>query len=254
MAQTVEDIVKGNNKDSIEDPSQEKDSEKLKTDSEDSEDLSSEKDDEQDEEKERALSVYRKLRGPKGSEFLSQLAKQAGLEIADKDDTKEVKVESATDIIKSELGENYSFLSDQLGRAVEKIINQNVLPKIKESSNQSLETSVKSAVKDIFDEENVPKSLRQELIETMDEVSIEMPFSKNGNLDKYLKRLYNIALKENTKVQVRLDKAKINEEEADNVSSSSDLSSFSVRKGPAKPTLRDAVAAAGRGELWEPNK
>lgn len=200
-----------------------------------------------------ALDIYKLLKGPKGEDTVRNLARQFSIELAGKDKPAKKDASSTAEIIKEALGSEYAFMADKLGKAIEQVIEEKVMPQVATANATSHNNTVQSTVNELLEEEGIPKALRTDLIASMDTISEQLPMPKKGNMKLYMKRLFNLALEEDTKISGRLKKAKANDEESDDVSSSPmDLiSGYKVRKGPDKRTLTEAVAAAGRGEIWE---
>ena len=199
-----------------------------------------------------AINLYKLLKGKKGADTVKNLAAQFGIELAgDKKPTKK-EASSTAEIIKDALGKDYAFMADKLGAAIEKVIEQKVMPHLAEANSASRNNTVRSTVNELLEDEGIPKSLRSDLIASMDAISEDLPLPEKGNMKRYMKRLLNLALAEDNKISNRLRKAKANDEDSDDMDSSQpDLTSgFKIRKGPDKRTLKEAVAAAGRGEVW----
>lgn len=206
--------------------------------------------DEEKEEQKEALSLYRNLRGPKGAEYLSQIAKTQGLTLEGTKKEQKAQAKSIADTFKTHLGSDFAFFSEKIGAAFEEIIKDRLLPEVKGAKDTAIEIKVDGILKDIYEKESIPEN-EQELIRTaIEKLAEDLPYNGTGNLKVYLKRLYNITVTEDSKTRKRLEKVRRNAEDNDGISADVPAQ-FRVVKGPSNPTLHDAVSAAARGEKWE---
>lgn len=245
---TVKETVEGK-KEEIEEPQeilQEINSEE-KTPEEVQEETISEE--EQVEQKE-ALKLYRDLKGPKGVQTLEGIAKSVGLELKGTKEEKKEQVKNVSEIFQAHLGEDYKFLAQRIGSALEQVIAEKLLPEVNSAKQSSVEIAVNGHLKDIYDEESIPKIERSSLRDKMDKLSIDLPFSGTGDMRVYLKRLYNIVIREDIKTRQRIEKINRNAEEEDYISAVGSTTERFV-KGPKNPSLRQSIEAAARGERWE---
>ena len=244
---SVKDKVEGKEKEeeSVE-TSQDTESEDKETSIEDKEETLSEED---KEEQAAAVKLYRDLRGPKGLQTLEGIAKSAGLTLGGTKKEIKEQVKTVAEILESELGEDYGFLSKKLGTAFEKIIAEKLLPHVESAKESSIEAKVDGHLKDIFEEQEIPKKERENLRSKMDKLSLDMPYSGKGNLKVYLKRLCSLVISEDGKTRQRIERINRNAEDAEDTSAGEAITR--IVAGPKDPTLRQAIEAAARGERWE---
>ena len=247
---SVKETIEGKEKtteENSEETSQETESEETSTeDKVEKETLTPE---EQEEQKE-ALQLYRSLKGPSAVKTLEGIAKSAGLELTGTKKEQKEQAKNVAEIFQDHLGEDYRFLAGKIGNALEQVIEQKLLPQVNSAKQSSVEQAVNGHLKEIYEEESIPKSEHNSIRSKMDELSVEIPYNGKSDLKIYLKRLYNTVIREDTKTRTRIEKINRNAEEDDGTSAEGSKATRVV-KGPKNPTLRQAVEAAARGERWE---
>ena len=247
----VKDKVEGKQEDKQDEESLTEDKASDKDDkTDDKEDKEDEISDEDKTEQQEALKLYRNLTGSKGADYLAQLAKTQGLELVGTKKEQKAQAKSIAETFKGHLGADFAFFSEKIGAAMEEIIKDKLLPEVESAKSSAVEIEVAAHLKDIYEEESIPKSEREAIQRSMDKMSLELPYNGKGGLKTYIKRLFNITMSEDSKSRKRLERIKRNAEEDDNISAEVPTT-FRVVKGPTNPTLRDAIAAAARGEKWE---
>ena len=248
---TVTDTVKGTETEvTDETPSQEQ---KLDTETtsetteEEGEEESTASAEELTEQKE-ALKLYRDLKGPQGAATLASIAKSQGLTLEGTKSEITQAAKTVAEILEEDLGEGYTFFSKKLGAGLERVIREKILPQVQSAKESSLIAEVNGHLKDIFEDNNIPKSEQDSIRNQIDQLSKELPFSGTG-MKVYLNRLYHTVVNEDAKTRKRLERVRRNEEESDEISSEGSQG-FRVIKGPKNPSLRQSIEAAARGERY----
>jgi len=147
-----------------------------------------------EEEAQEAKKLYKALKDPKtAKEVLALLAKQTGLdEVDSKKDIKESK-KGILDILKNALGEEYSFLSDRLGKGIEEILNQE---KAERDNERQQEVAKRIQGETVVAWNSLVKETNgdaKKLESKMQEIAKEILPGPNTTPKQYLRRLYTIA-------------------------------------------------------------
>ena len=158
-----------------------------------------------------ALQILDLLESPEEApKFINELARKAGL-VNNQSTPKEVKVanKAAADIIKEELGENYSFLSEPLSRAIEKIvgsIQSDYENKLLERDQKQFSRDFEGEFTKVTSELKMTESEASELLTLVN----EEPPNPKVPLKTYLERKLLIVRHEQGKVkEAQINKAKV---------------------------------------------
>lgn len=198
----------------------------------------------------KALNVYKALNDPNaGPQLVKMLAEQLG--ITQKEVKQELKQPGAIDFLKGALGPDYEFLAPKLATGIEGYI-QSVLNPLQENIQRNrAEFEYNTAISTLQDQTKGDFQKHQDgILKLMDVVKPAPGVSTR----QYLETLYKMAKAEKpvppasvaTKVVERMTK---NAQE--NLPSPSAATENRIVKGPALPSVADAVMAALRGERFE---
>lgn len=131
-----------------------------------------------------ALELFRALKDPtKAGQIVDFLAQQAGYskkEIA-KADPKELK-DDVLEIIKEEMGEEFSFLSPKLAKAIARVVDKkteehqkDIREKLERQEQEKLNSQAQKAqerlAKEFFDADEIPDNVAKEMGKIMDRVT-----------------------------------------------------------------------------------
>jgi hypothetical protein len=206
---------------------------------------------EEDEETAKALELYKALQGPNAVALIERLARQAKLIGTEQDLSKKEQKKAVVDVLKEELGDEYGYLADKFGKAIERILNQE-LSEVRERVT-SAEKNRRNYEDDIalskFYKDN-PDAVKHEkkLLDLMH----KLPQSVNLDTYEYLTMLYSLAKNgRTTSSSVRSAVEKMKKNATDANLASSDVEESRVKKGPQRPTLDEALNAASKGVAWE---
>lgn len=199
-----------------------------------------------------SVEFYKALQTDKGPQIVKNLAKAMGITPDTSKREVQRKVRSTKDIVKEKLPDEYAFLADHLGDVMEAVIEEKINPSINEISMSSVEKTYDETMEDLLG--SLSKSQAEKVENKMRELGEIMPIAPGqvGKIREYLTNLFNLATTDielDTKKITKARKIRKNLEDAE--PSSSDIAETRVRKGPEKPTHRQAIEAAARGEKWE---
>lgn len=148
-----------------------------------------------------AKRIYKALNDPKaGPALVAALAQQNGLLNQPLETKKDIAVakKGIQEIFKEELGDNYSFLAERLGKAVDKALDtvrEEQREHVAELQVQQLTTEVESSLVRLAKEKNLArnsndfKKLENQIADLMD----EYPMGKSGSVDKYIRDMDKLA-------------------------------------------------------------
>jgi len=221
------------------------------------------------EEIQRALQIYETLTDPSTqTDAIKFLAEKAGLIKAAGGTTHEA-VETITDILKAELGEDNAFLADKLGPAIEKILNKTIQPKISKVEFDRRVADVSNEVNSTYSKLAKEFSDFESLDAKMTEMMQVIQPGPKTSMEEYLRTLYRLVGGKGQEAQAKssssnssaaktgadnktesakktqevVEKIKKNAEEAKK-QVSSDVDEATIQRGKQRPTAREAVLAA----------
>lgn len=157
-----------------------------------------------------ARRLYRALNDPEaGPALVAALAQRNGLLNQPLETKKDVAVakKDIQAIFKEELGENYGFLADRLGKAVDKALdtvraeqNEQVQELQVQNLTREVESSLSKLAKDkgLARNSNEFKTLETQMARLMD----EYPIGQSGNVDKYIRDMHALATTGKVKASV----------------------------------------------------
>ncbi len=209
------------------------------------------------EEIQQALNLQKLLMDPKTApSALRMMGELLGLQVSPNQPApqqNENKQPSIGEIVAASLGEEYKFLAPQLAKAFEQVISTQVAPLQTQIQQTKMETEFNEAVAKLNKTSNGDFDKHEAaILQLMDRLKPAAGVSVHD----YLNELYTLAKGKspiiNTpqkQVQQVVDKMKQNAQE--NIPSPSAATENRVVKGPALPTLAQAIEAAARGETFE---
>jgi hypothetical protein len=204
-----------------------------------------------DERTSQALQLLEALEDPKRAKLVVEnLARQAGLLSGDMTKKEENKtIRGIKEVIKEKLGDNGSFLANELGDALEEIIQGEigkVYSKIEEVENQRQAIQFQREYDATIEELKVTNDEANALTKLVD----EMPWNGKTPLKNYLTKLVRLHRSEAAEQSHKRD---IKERQQRNIQSQAKTQGVEsneerVKKGSANISAREAVLAAMRGE------
>lgn len=202
----------------------------------------------------RAVDLFNALNDPQhASNVLEFLARQAGYELKAPQpaQTQQVKEPGIADLIAESLGEEYQFLAPKLGPAIEAALNRAINPLRQEIQQTKLSSEVDRAISDLSTENKDFKQLEPEIAKLMK----TMQPAPGVSYKDYLSNLTHIARAKTgnrvpqTTATAVVQRIAQNAKEA--LPSPSAATENRIIRGPARPTLDEAIAAALNGQLFE---
>lgn len=206
-----------------------------------------------------ALQIFEALNNPATApamvRFLNAQLEAQGLAPVTKSDLKDITL---SDILKEGFGEEYTFLQEKLGPALEKAINQGITAKIgplledikTQQQNLQLEianTKISAALDPIIEEMGAEEF--DKIAEPLSKVMARYPNTANLPMKKYIKDM--IALTENSlNSPSRTEKIRKNVREAKR-NRASGAEPDKIKIGSKTPTIREAVQLAMQGKQIE---
>lgn len=204
------------------------------------------------------IALLKLLQDPKTAvDTMKFLQKQI---LGDETPSTKQQVKSVKQLISDELGEEYQFLADKLGTAFEKALNiheNNIIEKQVKPLKQELENAkAAQAAKEVDNAWNaISKETKGDLDKYEKEISRLMDrYKPDGQvtMEEYLRDLYEIASSKAKKAQsLKATNEKINKNANDKQSLSSGVNETRIKRGSTLPSLKEAVLAASRGEVFE---
>jgi DNA primase len=204
-------------------------------------------------ERDRAVNIYRMLNDPQmGPGIVKMLAEQLGIPLQPSTPETKPPVPSIKDIITQHLGEEHAFLAPALAPAVEKAVQQLVQPIQRQLMESLVQNEYQNAISQINTETQGDfKKHEPKIVTLMDQFKP----GPNVPIKAYLTNLYTLAKATvptpppARQVQTVVQRMVKNAQER--LPSPSAATESKVVKGPALPTLEEAVMAAIRGEKFE---
>lgn len=208
-----------------------------------------------DPEQQVALDLFKALRDPsRAGSTLQQLADMAGLDLVKKQDRQELKKDIKT-LVKERLGEDNSILADSLGPLLEELLEGAVKDKLKpledsifESKKIEFSNRIENEISALDKEtKGLSSKLESRMVELMGEISP----GETTPPEKYIRHIFKLAkseFDEAERVKAQNTKQTKNKE---TVSVQTGVNADRVKSGSKLPTIREAVAAAVRGETLE---
>jgi hypothetical protein len=206
---------------------------------------------EDDEETAKALELYKELQGPNAVAIIERLARQAKLIGTEQNLDKKEQKKAVVDVLKEELGDEYGYLAEKFGKAIERILNQelsDVTRKVAATEDRRRKQEADSALDKFYKDNPDVKKHEKKIFDLMH----KLPQGPDIDTYEYLTMLYSLATNGRTassSVRSAVDKMKKNATDA-NIASS-DVEESRVKKGPQHPTLDEALNAASKGVVWE---
>lgn len=214
-----------------------------------------------------AVQLFKAIQGQNGAEAIKQIARQAGIELAEDyeivGDEPENKNQDADiqAILEGELGQ-FKFLAGPISKALQKIAdsqNSNITKVQQDITTRELRRGITEEIKDYCAANGLNDDLSKDPVSAeIFKLTKQFPYqgSDRKEFRKYFSDLHDFALaklgKSRTKGAAPNNNGKIKNNLASREASSAGNSGRKVRKpAPANLTAEDAVAAAMRGELYE---
>lgn len=197
-----------------------------------------------------ALQLLDALEDPKTARLvIENLAKQAGLIEGSSKKEQQKAVRDIKSIIKEKLGPDNDWLSDKLGDAISEALDvkiSEVKGEITAKEAKQAEANFTKEYNEVISREKVTETEAAVLMDLID----EMPWNGKTSLDKYLTRLISYHRSEVAKTKLEGDKKRRQEQ---NIKSQTghvgaESNEDRINKGSVKPSAREAVLAAMRGE------
>jgi len=206
-----------------------------------------------DEEDEKARQLYKALSNPATArQVIEVMARNAGIIDTPKKEEKVVK--TITDVIKDELGTEYSFLSSKLGKIIPQVVERIVEEKTEARINEIKEKQMTREKEEVSKEFHSAFEKLSEEFEDFDDLQGKMnklmdvhPVTNKQTAYEYFRDLYYIAKSSRTtKSKVVVDKAKL-QKSKENVGArlSAEGEPKDTSKGSSgNMTLRQSIQAA----------
>lgn len=231
----------------------------------DNEDVSgseSEEDDEEEvEEPSDAEKVWAALQQDPAA-VVNWIAQQANLDITvgkTAKTEKQAKAEAASinEILAEELGDNYKFLADRIGTALEKILVSRVDSKFQEQAVLDDAQFVENKMLSLAKSDGLGKKSSALVFNKMSDIFKRMPgnYSNKKELDEYIDLVYSLASQDVKKVKngvdgvtkrVKQQKQNLEDEDPPSVAAGDQK----IHKRPKDLTHRQAVEAAMKGIVY----
>ena len=199
-----------------------------------------------------ALELLEALEDPNRAKVvISHLARQAGLDAFEtrKEETQAIKTAKA--IVKRHLGEDYAFLTDKLGDALEELIDDRV-----GSARKDFETREQTRAQREFERDYqdflVTNKVTEDEAGIMTQIADELQPGKNVTVKKYLAQLLKLSRTQLAEKATQKQKQQKIEDNFKRRPESIGIEANELRmvKPPKTISVRDAVLAASRGEKW----
>lgn len=201
-----------------------------------------------------ALALMKNMTNPETQrQFVENMAQQLGI-IQKETGASKTEIKNQTlDILNKHLGEENSYLSEQLAGAIDELLDIKVNKPLSQTKLEQKAQEVKTEVDRVYEKMSTAHSDFQALEPKIVELMAEISPGPKATMESYLERLYNIAKGNSPVVDVKKEAnkqtaktiAKITKnakETAKNVSS--DVDEARVQKGSHRPTAREAVLNA----------
>jgi hypothetical protein len=206
-----------------------------------------------DPETEKALNVYKMLNDPNTAPaVIKMLAEQIGL-VGEKVEKKEApQAPSPADILTQALGEEYAFLAPKLAAGLDAYTKAVITPLEQRIQQNSIAAEYDKAVNKLnSDTKGEFAKMDSQISALMDEIKP----APGVSVEKYLNNLYLIAKNSSPAStpapQVQKVVERMTQNAQERLPSPSAATENRVVKGPALPSLDDAIAAALRGERFQ---
>lgn len=202
-----------------------------------------------------AVNLFNSLKDPKtAGATLQALAEMGGFNLQRREDRKEIK-KTVSALIAEKLGEDHSLLSERLGPALEEIIDSAVNEKLKpfndkitEREQTELQSHIDQAFVDLETEtKGLSKKLEGKMVQLMDVISP----GKDTKPRDYIRYIYKLAKSDFDEAEAIKAQNTQRDKNKRVPGVHSEVNPDRVKSGSKLPTIKEAVAAAMRGETLE---
>lgn len=201
----------------------------------------------------KALQILDLLEGENSLDYIKILAERAGLLKTGQTERQEVKSANKFHaLVKEALGEEFEFLAPKLGTAIDKVaeaIREETKSQFQEIERQRVAAQIQSDI-EAFTTAN---KVTEDEMKAMEEVGKQIKPAENVGPRQYMKTLLKIVRSEASEKAEKVKTIKrIEQNSKEQLASKGEVGdSFKPVKNPGKLSVRDAVAAAFRGEKFE---
>lgn len=206
----------------------------------------------------RAEQIYKQLNGPDAVEYFKFLAGRAGYELVEKATDKKSSTEGAAEqgeldsLLLEVLGDNYKFLDSKVINAIkayDKVVSKRFEDREKKSATEEATSVIKTRLESFGKKHNLSfeEGKGDDVTEAMNTIAKKLPFTGKSieDFDEYLSVIHTAAVAKVGKTADRVRKInKINKNLGDAETASVSAGDKGTRRGPARPTLDEALQAA----------